>query len=682
MQAEQQLHGRRISLSGSAGHRGTERTDLELLRRCHTFVYHLTLGILRAGGQLVAFVGDEPLLEPSDTRTAKVFYWTQLEAIAEYLPERSQTHKDRPLLYAIVSFKKARGGMPASRLGLWERLLAESAVEQTLIHDRHDVGGHQRERQAEVADVLVTLGGSKGIFDLERRFRERGAAVVPLDARIGCSSNDADGGEASRELNEQALLRPEEFVPKSLAKRFQNQLPRLSFDRNSPPEELAQLMLKVLVEVSAVAPSARQTVGAAGSPGAGAGTDRQRRHGPLPEKLNFLVLADEWQPNKGGLSTFNRDLCLGLSRAGHRVSLFVPRAGVTAADAESLKKEPGIEIVHSRVTPTQVGDSELLLIPAMTEYPDVVIGHGLVTGPKAHVQHEQYFSASLLVLFVHTSPGEIEHMKGKPAAEAMQASESKEQRQATLMGQADLVVAVGPRLKRGIEDDLHSWQARAPVHEFLPWLPQHEPLPVPKQTAALWIGRADAAELKGLDLAVQALSRMGSPEPLFYIRGIAAQDAEALQNQIKTWSKEKVAFRLQEYTTDAVRVEQSFRRASVVLMPSRSEGFGLVGLEAIARGIPPLASSESGLAEVLLKHGGEAGQAAVVKVSLDDEATVKELAHKLQAIWDSPGAAFEQARKLREALAPHLREQRSISAFIEALREVAQKRQADAPGSS
>jgi glycosyltransferase involved in cell wall biosynthesis len=128
------------------------------------------------------------------------------------------------------------------------------------------------------------------------------------------------------------------------------------------------------------------------------------------------------------------------------------------------------------------------------------------------------------------------------------------------------------------------------------------------------------------------MSRIGSPEPVLFIRGVAAQDAEALKNEIKTWSKEKVAFRLQEYTTDAVRVEQSFRRASGVLMPSRSEGFGLVGLEAIARGIPLLASSESGLAEVLLKHGGEAGQAAVVKISRDAEATIEDLGQPRRSV--------------------------------------------------
>jgi len=671
MHASRTLYGRRISISGSAGHRGEEQTDRDLLRRCHALIRHLTLGILRAGGQFVSLVGNEPMFDPGDTSTAKVFYWTVLDAIAEYLPERDQTHKDRPLLYAIASIKKLSGELPAWRKPLWERLLAANALEQVPIEDRHDVGGRQRERQAELAEVLVALGGGRGVFLLEDMFHKPGAVVVPLDARIGSSSNDAEDGEASRVLNKQALLQPERFVPAPIAKWFQNQLPLLSFDRDMTPEQHAERVISVLRELAAASPPASRNSGASVS-SASSSPPRQRRRDPLPEKLHFLVVADEWQPQKGGLSTFNRDLCRGLGRAGHRVSLFVPRAGITPADAAQIKEDLGICIVHSEVEPTPSREPELFLRVVIDPPPDVVLGHGMITGPAARVQREQHFPKSLLVLFVHTAPGEIEHLKGKPADEAMQAAESKEQQQATLMGKADLVVAVGPRLTCEIEAALHGWQAAAPVHKFLPWLPQHEPLPVPGQTAALWIGRADAAELKGLDLAVRATSRIASPKPRLFIRGVATPDAEELKKQIETWSKEKVAFRMQQYTTDPVRIEQSFRSASVVLMPSRSEGFGLVGLEAIARGIPLLASSESGLAEVLLEHGGEDGRAAVVQVSRNDEATIDQISRKLQKIWENPEEAFAQARRLRDTLAPHLDETSSIQAFIQALRKVAQ----------
>lgn len=66
-------------------------------------------------------------------------------------------------------------------------------------------------------------------------------------------------------------------------------------------------------------------------------------------------------------------------------------------------------------------------------------------------------------------------------------------------------------------------------------------------------------------------------------------------------------------------------KASVLLMPSRTEGFGLVGLEAIALGCPVLISEKSGLAELLQSTPGkdEANRLHVVPVSQDDDKNVQ-----------------------------------------------------------
>lgn len=668
----------RISISGSAGSSSAGPVDLALLRRCHSFVRHLTLAILRAGGDLVAFIGDEPLVDPTDARTGKAFYWTQVEAIAEYLPERTSTHLARPLLHAVVPLKKGHGAIPKSREPLWRQLLEQDAVEQTTIDDRDDTGGHHRERQAEVADVLITLGGGKGVYHLGRLFRERGAAIIPLDARIGSSCND---GDASRDLNREALLTPERFVPVGLASRFRNRLPLLSFDCDISPEKHARLVLEALKDLVPLLPvrqrAAQTTPAPAGrdapeSPSTPAAVALRREARELPPHLHFLVLADEWQPKKGGISTLNRDLCQGLARAGHQVSLFIPREAITAPESTALKNEKGIRLVHSRNLPLQ-GDPELFLVPALERHPDVIIGHGPVTGGAARIQREQHFPGCLLVHFVHVSPVDIEHRKGKEPVAAMREGESKDRMQAELAKEADLVVAVGPLLKRSIEQSLYSWQARTPVFEFVPWLPVHEVVQPPKEQAALWIGRADAAHLKGLDLAVRAMARLPTATPILYVRGVAAPNAEPLQVRLDSLSGRKVEVRLREYTPESEPIEASFRRAAVVLMPSRAEGFGLVGLEAIARGIPVLVSSESGLAELLHRHGGEPGRAAIVPVSQDADETTERLYQKLRPLWELPETAFAQARALREQLAPHLVESRSIAAFIEALRAHAKR---------
>ena len=61
-----------------------------------------------------------------------------------------------------------------------------------------------------------------------------------------------------------------------------------------------------------------------------------------------------------------------------------------------------------------------------------------------------------------------------------------------------------------------------------------------------------------------------------------------------------------------------FYQSDLVSLPSRTEGFGLVALEAISAGVPVLVSAESGIAEAL--HKVEGGQSVVIE-SDDDDAT-------------------------------------------------------------
>ena len=51
-------------------------------------------------------------------------------------------------------------------------------------------------------------------------------------------------------------------------------------------------------------------------------------------------------------------------------------------------------------------------------------------------------------------------------------------------------------------------------------------------------------------------------------------------------------------------MKKMLRQANVIVMPSRTEGFGLVALEAISAGVPVLVSSESGIAKALEKVEG------------------------------------------------------------------------------
>ncbi|KAI8495253.1 hypothetical protein Bbelb_272390 [Branchiostoma belcheri] len=92
-------------------------------------------------------------------------------------------------------------------------------------------------------------------------------------------------------------------------------------------------------------------------------------------------------------------------------------------------------------------------------------------------------------------------------------------------------------------------------------------------------------------------------------------------------------------------------RADVVLMPSRSEPFGLVGLEAIAAGVPTVISSKSGLAEFLnARHDIELDEdfkRPIVEFSGNDEEDAARLASRIKEILKRRGPA---AKRLKQKL--------------------------------
>ena len=53
------------------------------------------------------------------------------------------------------------------------------------------------------------------------------------------------------------------------------------------------------------------------------------------------------------------------------------------------------------------------------------------------------------------------------------------------------------------------------------------------------------------------------------------------------------------YSPDAETIANDIRSASIIIMPSKREGFGLVAMEGIAAGIPILITAESGVADML-----------------------------------------------------------------------------------
>jgi D-inositol-3-phosphate glycosyltransferase len=119
----------------------------------------------------------------------------------------------------------------------------------------------------------------------------------------------------------------------------------------------------------------------------------------------------------------------------------------------------------------------------------------------------------------------------------------------------------------------------------------------------LFVGRIQP--LKGVDLAIEALSRLSTPRAtLLVVGGPSGPDGEAELARAHALVEElglEARVRFVPPQPHA-RLAGYYRAADVCIVPSRSESFGLVALEAAACATPVVAAHVGGLA-LLVDHG-------------------------------------------------------------------------------
>jgi asparagine synthase (glutamine-hydrolysing) len=116
----------------------------------------------------------------------------------------------------------------------------------------------------------------------------------------------------------------------------------------------------------------------------------------------------------------------------------------------------------------------------------------------------------------------------------------------------------------------------------------------------LTFGRMDSLErYKGFDEVLEAMPRLlpRIPDLVYILAGEGSDRARLMEKAVRLGVWESVVFtgRVPEFEK-----ADHFRLADAYVMPSRGEGFGFVVLEALACGIPVVASSEDGTREAAL----------------------------------------------------------------------------------
>ena len=119
----------------------------------------------------------------------------------------------------------------------------------------------------------------------------------------------------------------------------------------------------------------------------------------------------------------------------------------------------------------------------------------------------------------------------------------------------------------------------------------------------LMFGRGDDEdfELKGYDIAAGAFTSHELKNDSYHLTfvGAAAGKQDELAAKILQHGVSKNQLSVKEYIKDRNRLKELLLRMDLVIMPSRTEGFGLTALEALSAGLPVLAGHNSGFSKAL-----------------------------------------------------------------------------------
>jgi glycosyltransferase involved in cell wall biosynthesis len=266
---------------------------------------------------------------------------------------------------------------------------------------------------------------------------------------------------------------------------------------------------------------------------------------------------------------------------------------------------------------------------------------------------------------LHVIPDDIERYKPRDDVDAAALAEERQEVDLALSADANYAVAVGPRIYDWFRWDLERRGIDvAKLIRFDPGFDSDDTMPrQPPQGrwTVLVTGRMEDDRLKGLDLAARAFNearlrrRPGTPPVELLVRGALPEKSAILEDRMRERAGDpSLPVRVRPYTTRADRLTADLRGASLVLMPSRAEGFGLVAAEAVAAGTPVLVSTVSGFGELLEELEPEEAARIVVPVTGNDDRDVAVWSNAIESALRDRDAEFRRVAALRGRLAAKL----------------------------
>ena len=365
--------------------------------------------------------------------------------------------------------------------------------------------------------------------------------------------------------------------------------------------------------------------------------------------IDVVFLCDEWKSSKGGLSTFNREFAINLAETttnSMKIHCYVSKSD--DQDRENARQY-GVNLITARSIPGSTDSLERLKFPPQElPNPHVVIGHGRKFGNCA------YFLVRTIkcrwIQFVHVYCEDLGKYKKSTmaATDSIEENEKKHKMEIELCKAADAVVAVGSRLQQKYSRSLPTVKVEIitpGIFEKFSCESQFTSRRPVKNFHVFLFGRAtfEDLSLKGYDIVANAIGSLGKNFTLTFVGASPGEHRKVEQWFLDYTCITRNQLTIRGYCNDPEELKIMFHQSDLVTLPSRTEGFGLVALEAMSAGVPILVSEESGIAEALREvEGGNT-------VIIESDEHADDWARKIREM--SEGSAKE-----REANAVRLRE--------------------------
>ncbi len=360
--------------------------------------------------------------------------------------------------------------------------------------------------------------------------------------------------------------------------------------------------------------------------------------------LHTSPLSQPGVGDSGGMNVYVREMAAALAHSGSECRVYV-RRGQKGLPSE-VAIEPGVTVVHVDAGPADLGKEDL--VEVVDEFADGVMADMRRQG-RPDVIHANYWLSGV-------AGHRVKHAVGVPlavtfhtlarvkAATGDPESEHRAQAEADVIGCADVVIAScepeAQQLQEFYDAPSERIELAPPGVEHALFSPGNQDgaraaLGLGRGPVLLFVGRIQP--LKRPLVAVETLACLARPDArLLVVGGPSGAEGEVEYQRLQD--------RIQDVgIADRVTLvpprphhwlSTYYRAADVVLVPSRSESFGLVALEAAASGTPVVAAPVGGLRSVV-DHGRTG--------FLVDDATPEAFAAQVAALIGNPLLAAEVA---------------------------------------